>query len=45
MIGFKLEALSMSSYLIAKPSMCEESYNGILTVELIALYKIRPNDF
>jgi len=34
----------MSSYLTAKPSICEESYIGILTVELIALYKIRPND-
>jgi len=34
----------MSSYLTAKPSICEESYIGILTVEFIALYKIRPND-
>jgi hypothetical protein len=44
MMGFKLEAFFISSYRTAKPSMCEESCNGILTVELIALYKIRPND-
>jgi hypothetical protein len=43
MVGLKSEALFMSLYLTAKPSMCEESYIGMLTVELIALYKIRPN--